>query len=68
VFFGTTITYTENGFATITDSILYCTIDSVEQSTSEGVDEVAVEINLNPLLVLRNGQPMSSIPLSAPQF
>jgi hypothetical protein len=68
VFFGTTITYTENGFATITDSILYCTIDSVEQSTSEGVDEVAVEINLNPLLILRNGQPMSSIPLSAPQF
>lgn len=62
------VTYSENGFSTISDKIMFCTVDAVEQSSSEGVDEIVREINLNPLMILLNSQPMSSIPLSAPQF
>lgn len=62
------VSYTEPAFTIVTDQILGCTIDSVEQSSSEGVEDIVIECELAPLQILRNGQPISSVPLAAPQF
>ena len=63
-----TVTYSEDGFSTNVVTIEGNTLDTWENSHAEGVDEPVVEFETNPLLILLNGQPMSSIPLSAPQF
>jgi hypothetical protein len=68
VFWVATITYSENGFSTINVVIEGNTLDTWENSHAEGVEEPVVEFESNPLRILVNGQPMSSIPLSAPQF
>jgi hypothetical protein len=68
VFFVTTVKYAEFGAPIIIDTLNGCTVDSVEQSSSEGVDAIMAEMELNPLQILRNGRPMSSQLLTAPQF
>jgi hypothetical protein len=68
VFWVATVTYSENGFSTNVITIEGNTMDTWENSHAEGVEEPVVEFETNPLLILLNGQPMSSIPLSAPQF
>jgi hypothetical protein len=72
VFWEADITYTENGFNPILVIIRGNTMDSVENSHAEGVEEPVVEFETNPLMILLDSgagpQPMSSIPLSAPQF
>lgn len=68
VFFDVDITYAEAGNNVIGDTLRGCRITSVEQSSAESADAIMVEMELNPTKILRNGQPMSSAPLAAPQF
>lgn len=75
VFFSLHISWTDplpnpaTGIGSLTEDVLMgCTIDSVEQSSSEGAEDIVVESELSPLLILRNGLPMSAQPLGAPQF
>jgi hypothetical protein len=68
VFFEVDVTYSENGVGVIADTILGCTVNSVEQSSAEGPDALMVEMELQPLQILRNGRPMSSAILTAPQI
>lgn len=75
VFFSLHISWTDpqpnilTGIGNLVEDILIgCTLDSAEQSSSEGPDDIVVESELTPLLILRNGLPMSSQPLGAPQF
>jgi hypothetical protein len=68
VFFMVTVKYAEPSMAIITDTILGCTIDSIEQSSSEGVEDIVREHELSPLLILHNGRRMSSQLLGAPQY
>jgi hypothetical protein len=68
IFFQLTVQYAEPNTNLITDVIQGCTLDSSEQSSSEGADDIVVESELSPLKILRNGQPMSSQPLGAPNF
>ncbi len=69
VYFQTTLQYSEQAAGLlVTDTIVGCTIDAVEQSTSEGADDIVVECELNPLDILRNGQSISSQTLGAPNF
>jgi len=68
VFFELDITYSEANLPIVADTVQGCTIDSVEQSSAEGAEDIMVECELSPLLILRNGQPMSNQPLSAPNF
>jgi hypothetical protein len=72
VFWTATITYSENGFSTINVIIIGNTLDTWENSHAEGVEEPVVEFESAPLNILIDSgtgpQPMSSIPLSAPQF
>ncbi len=49
------VTYTENGFDTITDTILNCTVDSTDASNSEGSDPTVRKFELNPTKILFNG-------------
>jgi hypothetical protein len=68
IFFTMTVQYAEPNSNIITDTIMGCTVDTVEQSSSEGVEDIVIEHDFAPLLILRNGQPMSSTSIGAPQF
>ena len=68
IFFDVNVTYTESGFNQISDTLRGCRVYGVEQSSSEGPDAIMVTLDLRPLVILRNGRPMSSALLSAPQF
>ena len=68
IFFDTNVTYAEAGNNVISDTLRYCRIYSFDQASAEGPEAIMVEFELNPLVILRNGQPMSSSPLGAPQF
>ena len=68
VFFDIQVTFAEQGGPVITDSLRGCRVYKVVQTMSVGADAIVVEIDLRPLQILRNGQPMSSAQLSAPQF
>lgn len=68
VFFNVTVSFSEAGQAVIVDTIVGCTVDTFEQSSAEGTDAIMIEMELNPLQILRNGQQASSAPLNAPQF
>jgi hypothetical protein len=54
IVFPTFVTYSENGFDTITDEILGCTLDSTKAKVS-GDDPLTRVIDLNPLKILYNG-------------
>jgi hypothetical protein len=55
VFFDVVVTYSENGFDTITDTIIGCTLDTTEASNSEGTEATMRKMEFNPLKVLFNG-------------
>lgn len=55
VFFDMVITYSENGFDTITDTIIGCTMDTTEANNAEGTEPTMRKIELNPLKILING-------------
>jgi len=64
--FTTLVTYGEDGFTTVTDEILNCTIDSTEVSQSQGPDPLMRKLNLNPTKVLFNGVDDLAVPLAPP--
>lgn len=68
IFFDVQVQFAEAGGPVITDSLRGCRIYKVTQSMAVGPDPIVVENDLRPLQILRNGQPMSSAVLSAPQF
>lgn len=68
VFFDVQVQFAEAGGPVITDSLRACRVYKLTQSMSVGADAIMVEADLRPLQILRNGQPMSSAILSAPQF
>lgn len=51
VFFPVIVTYSENGFDTITDTITGCSIDSTEASQSQGSDPLTRKFDLKPLKI-----------------
>lgn len=68
VFFDVNVTYSETGNNVISDTLRSCRVLTAKQSSAEGPEAIMVEFDLNPFQILRNGQPMSSAPLSAPPF
>jgi len=62
-FFTVTVTYSENGFDTISDVIQGCTMDSTEASNAEGSDPTTRKLDLSPLKILFNGVDDLAIPL-----
>lgn len=61
--FSVNVTYSENGFDTITDNLLGCTIDSTEASQSQGSDPLTRKFNLAPLKILFGQTEDLAIPL-----
>lgn len=68
VFFNIDVSYSEANSNLIADKIIGCTIDSVEQDSAVGAEDIVVEFETAPLKITRNGQQMSSQTLGAPQF
>lgn len=68
VFFDVQVQYAESGAPVVTDSLRGCRIYKAPRTAAVGPDAIMVEVDLAPLLILLNGQPMSSAVLSAPQF
>jgi hypothetical protein len=65
-FFDLQIQYTANGFDTIQDDILGCTLDATKASQAQGPDSLVRGIELNPLKILFNGEDDYSPTLQAP--
>lgn len=65
--FDISVTYTENGFDTISDVIRGCTIDTTDSSNSQGTDPSVRKIELNPIKILFNGVDDLENPLTSPQ-
>jgi hypothetical protein len=63
VFFSVLVTYSENGFDTIQDELLGCTMDSAEASNAQGSDPTIRKVNLMPLKILYNGVDDLATPL-----
>lgn len=65
-FFDTLVTYGEDGFTTVTDSILGCTLDDDDASNAQGTDPLMRKIELNPIKILMGGVDDLAIPLVSP--
>lgn len=63
VSFSVNVTYSENGFDTITDNLIGCTIDSTEASQGQGSDALTRKINLSPLKILFGQTEDLAVPL-----
>lgn len=66
VFFQVLVTYSENGFDTIQDTINGCTIDGLEVSQSQGSDPLVRKFEMSPLKILFNGKDDLAVPLVGP--
>lgn len=66
-YFQVVVTYSENGFDTITDTLIGCTIDSTEVSQGQGSDALTRKFNLMPLKILFNNIDDLAIPLTGVQ-
>ncbi len=66
VFFDLVVSYTENGFDTITHTIKGCTLDEVDASMSEGAGPLMRKFVLNPLKILDALGDDLAVPLQAP--
>jgi len=66
-FFNIVVTYTENGFDTVSDTIVACTLDTTDVSQSEGADPLVRKFELNPLKILFNGLDDLANPLTGAQ-
>lgn len=60
------VTYGENGFETVTDEIIGCTLDSTEASNTQGSDPTVLKFNLAPLKIKFGGTDDLAVPLTAP--
>ena len=67
VFFSVDVTYSENGFDTIHDTLIGCTVDSTEASNSKGTEGLVRAVNLAPLKILFNGIDDNASPLQGVQ-
>lgn len=65
-FFDTLVTYGEDGFSTVTDTILGCTLDDDDASNAQGPDPLMRKIELNPIKILMGGVDDLAIPLISP--
>jgi len=61
------VSYSENGFDTITDTLIGCSIDSTEVSQGQGTDALSRKFNLMPLKIIFNGIDDLLIPLTGVQ-
>lgn len=64
--FTTLVTYGENGFETVTDEILGCTIDDDDASNSQGPDPLVRKLDLAPLKILMAGIDDLEVPMISP--
>jgi hypothetical protein len=64
--FSTQVTYGENGFETVTDEILGCTIDDDDASNSQGPDPLMRKLDLAPLKILMAGIEDLEVPMVSP--
>lgn len=64
--FDTLVTYGEDGFTTVTDSLLSCTLDDDDASNAQGPDPLMRKIELNPLKILMAGVDDLLIPMVPP--
>ncbi len=64
--FTTLVTYGENGFETVTDEILGCTIDDDDASNSQGPDPLMRKLDLAPLKILMGGVDDLEVPMVSP--
>lgn len=60
------VTYGENQFDVITDTLNGCNIDSTEASQSQGPDALVRKVDLGPTKILFNGLDDLAVPLAAP--
>ncbi len=60
------VTYGENGFDTITDEILGCTMDTTDASNGQGPDPTVRKVEMSPLKILFNGFEDLEFPLEPP--
>ena len=60
------MTYGENGFETVTDTIEGCTIDDDDASNSQGPDPLMRKLDLAPLKILMAGIDDLEIPMVSP--
>ncbi len=64
--FTTQVTYGEDGFDTVTDEILGCTIDDDDASNAQGPDPLMRKLDLGPLKILMGGVEDLLIPMISP--
>jgi hypothetical protein len=64
--FSTQVTYGEDGFETVTDEILGCTIDDDDASNSQGPDPLIRKLDLAPLKILMGGNDDLLAPMISP--
>lgn len=63
VLFQVLVTYSENGFDTIVDTINGCSIDSTDAQNAQGSDPSVRKVDLSPLKILFNGADDLATPL-----
>lgn len=66
VFFPIFVTYVQNGFDTICDQIIGCTVDTTTASQSQGTDPLSRKLDFNPTKILFNGVDDLAVPLTSP--
>lgn len=64
--FDTLVTYGENGFETVTDEIIGCTLDDDDASNSQGPDPLMRKLDLAPLKIRMAGQDDLEVPMISP--
>ncbi len=64
--FTTQVTYGEDGFTTVTDEIIGCTIDDDDASNSQGPDPLMRKLDLAPLKILMGGVEDLDVPMVSP--
>lgn len=64
--FDTLVTYGEDGFTTVTDSLLSCTLDDDDASNSQGPDPLMRKLDLAPLKILMAGVDDLQLPMVPP--
>lgn len=61
--FSVLVTYGENGFDTISDELIGCSMDSTDASNGQGPDALVRKVDLSPLKIKFNGIDDLAVPL-----
>jgi hypothetical protein len=67
VFFQLVVSYTENAFTTITDTLIGCTLDEYDASQAQGPEPLMRKFQLNPLKITFAGVDDLAVPLQGVQ-